>query len=82
MLPHQPPTSSPSRTLYRQPQPPASIHQPQPKPSIRTGPLPAPLAKSAVLANGHAKKTELETQRSVTEAWKKFVLAKKTNGVC
>uniref|UniRef100_J3LLR4 Glutamate decarboxylase n=1 Tax=Oryza brachyantha TaxID=4533 RepID=J3LLR4_ORYBR len=29
-----------------------------------------------------AKKTELETQRSVTEAWKKFVLAKKTNGVC
>ncbi|XP_062216280.1 glutamate decarboxylase 1-like isoform X1 [Phragmites australis] len=36
-------------------------------------PLPAPLAK---------KKSELETQRSVTEAWKKFVLAKKTNGVC
>jgi len=28
------------------------------------------------------KKSELETQRSVTEAWKKFVLAKKTNGVC
>ena len=29
-----------------------------------------------------AKKSELETQRSVTEAWKKFVLAKRTNGVC
>uniref|UniRef100_A0A0A8ZLU8 Uncharacterized protein n=1 Tax=Arundo donax TaxID=35708 RepID=A0A0A8ZLU8_ARUDO len=36
-------------------------------------PPPAPLAR---------KKSELETQRSVTEAWKKFVLAKKTNGVC
>uniref|UniRef100_A0A0E0KB07 Glutamate decarboxylase n=1 Tax=Oryza punctata TaxID=4537 RepID=A0A0E0KB07_ORYPU len=37
---------------------------------------PAPLLAVA------AKKSELETQRSVTEAWKKFVLAKKTNGVC
>ena len=44
--------------------------------------LPATLPKDAVVANGHAKKTELETQKSVTEAWKKFVLAQKTNGVC
>nr|CAB3496551.1 unnamed protein product [Digitaria exilis] len=36
-------------------------------------PPPAPLVK---------KKSELEMQKSVTEAWKKFVLAKKTNGVC
>ena len=45
--------------------------------------LPATLPKDAVVvANGHVKQTELETQKSVTEAWKKFVLAKKTNGVC
>ncbi|VAI07923.1 unnamed protein product [Triticum turgidum subsp. durum] len=44
--------------------------------------LPATLPKTVVVANGHVKKTELETQKSVTEAWKKFVLAKKTNGVC
>ncbi|KAM3314636.1 hypothetical protein ACQJBY_033441 [Aegilops geniculata] len=44
--------------------------------------LPAALPKTVVVANGHVKKTELETQKSVTEAWKKFVLAKKTNGVC
>uniref|UniRef100_A0A453IJP2 Glutamate decarboxylase n=1 Tax=Aegilops tauschii subsp. strangulata TaxID=200361 RepID=A0A453IJP2_AEGTS len=43
--------------------------------------LPATLPKTVVVANGHVKKTELETQKSVTEAWKKFVLAKKTNGV-
>ncbi|EHA8590473.1 glutamate decarboxylase 1 [Cocos nucifera] len=28
------------------------------------------------------KKGALEVQRSVTDAWKKFVMAKKTNGVC
>ncbi|KAI3946198.1 hypothetical protein MKW98_008791 [Papaver atlanticum] len=28
------------------------------------------------------KKTELETQREITDAWKKFVKARKTNGVC
>lgn len=28
------------------------------------------------------KKTALETQREITTAWRKFVLAKKTNGVC
>ncbi|XP_008798085.1 glutamate decarboxylase 1-like [Phoenix dactylifera] len=33
--------------------------------------------------NGTAiKKHMLETQRSVADAWKKFVMAKKTNGVC
>ncbi|KAG2542256.1 glutamate decarboxylase 1-like [Panicum virgatum] len=41
--------------------------------------LPPPLPPAPLLAR---KKSELETQRSVTEAWKKFVLAKKTNGVC
>ena len=41
--------------------------------------LPPPLPPAPLLAK---KKSELETQRSVTEAWKKFVLAKKTNGVC
>lgn len=34
------------------------------------------------MRNGVVKKTALETQRSVTEAWRKFVLSKKTNGVC
>jgi glutamate decarboxylase len=42
----------------------------------------ATLPKNVVVANGHVKKTELETQKSVTEAWKKFVLTSKTNGVC
>lgn len=28
------------------------------------------------------KKGTLEVQRSITDAWKKFVMAKKTNGVC
>ncbi|KAG2553510.1 glutamate decarboxylase 1-like [Panicum virgatum] len=41
--------------------------------------LPPPLPPAPLLAK---KKSELETQRSVTDAWKKFVLAKKTNGVC
>ncbi len=40
--------------------------------------LPPPLPPALLLT----KKSELETQRSVTETWKKFVLAKKTNGVC
>ncbi|KAE8789358.1 Glutamate decarboxylase 1 [Hordeum vulgare] len=40
------------------------------------GLLPATLPKTV------AKKTELETQKSVAAAWKEFVLAKKTNGVC
>ena len=44
--------------------------------------LPATLPKNVVVANAHVKKTELETQKSVTDAWKKFMLAKKTNGVC
>ncbi|CAD6202803.1 unnamed protein product [Miscanthus lutarioriparius] len=39
---------------------------------------PAPLPPAQLVR----KKSEIETQRSVTEAWKKFVLAKKTNGVC
>lgn len=34
------------------------------------------------LVNGARKKSDAEVQRSVTEAWKKFVLTKKTNGVC
>jgi glutamate decarboxylase len=42
--------------------------------------LPPPPLPPAVLLT--KKKSELETQRSVTETWKKFVLAKKTNGVC
>jgi glutamate decarboxylase len=41
--------------------------------------LPPPPLPPALLLT---KKSELETQRSVTETWKKFVLAKKTNGVC
>lgn len=48
--------------------------------------LPSKLLMSSeekkVVGNGVIKKTDLETQRSVTEAWKKFVLSKKTNGVC
>lgn len=28
------------------------------------------------------KKSEIETQRKVAEAWRKFVIAHKTNGVC
>ena len=28
------------------------------------------------------KKSLIETQREITDAWKKFVMAKKTNGVC
>ncbi|KAJ9708680.1 hypothetical protein PVL29_000616 [Vitis rotundifolia] len=28
------------------------------------------------------KKSVMETQREITDAWKKFVMAKKTNGVC
>lgn len=28
------------------------------------------------------KKSEIETQREITDVWKKFVMAKKTNGVC
>ncbi|KAI4993535.1 hypothetical protein ZWY2020_007848 [Hordeum vulgare] len=40
------------------------------------GLLPATLPKTV------AKKTELETKKSVAAAWKEFVLAKKTNGVC
>ena len=28
------------------------------------------------------KKSPIETQREITDAWKKFVMAKKTNGVC
>lgn len=48
----------------------------------------APVMAKATEVGGHrdcrnGKKTELETQRSVTHAWKKFVLAKKnTNLVC
>ena len=48
--------------------------------------LPSKLLTSSkeekVVRNGVIKKTDIETQRSVTEAWKKFVLSKKTNGVC
>ncbi|KAG6505420.1 glutamate decarboxylase-like [Zingiber officinale] len=50
--------------------------------------LAPPVAVKATEVGGHrdcrnGKKTELETQRSVTHAWKKFVLAKKnTNLVC
>lgn len=28
------------------------------------------------------KKSAIETQREITDAWKKFVMVKKTNGVC
>ncbi|XP_072990507.1 glutamate decarboxylase 1-like [Typha latifolia] len=40
--------------------------------------------EKAQLENGDVarKKMEMQRQRSVTAAWKKFVLAKKTNGVC
>jgi glutamate decarboxylase len=58
-------------------------------PSSKLAPPPAALLPAAtlpknvvVVGNGHVKKTELETQKSVTDAWKKFVLASKTNGVC
>lgn len=45
--------------------------------------LPSKFLKLNDGKNGHwTKKSELETQKSVTDAWKKFVLAKKMNGVC
>lgn len=34
------------------------------------------------MSNGVVKKTDLEIEKSVTEAWEKLVLSKKTNGVC
>ncbi|CAL5368196.1 unnamed protein product [Camellia sinensis] len=40
-------------------------------------------AKMAVAQESVVKKTDLEVQREVTDAWKRFVLSrKKTNGVC
>ncbi|KAG8076550.1 hypothetical protein GUJ93_ZPchr0006g40947 [Zizania palustris] len=44
--------------------------------------LPSKLMSPMLLAKTAAKRTELKTQRSVTDAWRKFVLANKTNGVC
>lgn len=48
--------------------------------------LPAKVSAKIELANKDTlphKKTELETQREITEVWKKFVQdRKKTNGVC
>ncbi|KAL7230442.1 hypothetical protein ACSBR2_008844 [Camellia fascicularis] len=40
-------------------------------------------AKMAVVQESVVKKTDLEVQREITDAWKRFVLSrKKTNGVC
>ncbi|KAJ6806548.1 glutamate decarboxylase [Iris pallida] len=48
--------------------------------------LPSKLPTAAGEGDGprsrFVKMTALETQRSVTEIWKKFVMSKKTNGVC
>ncbi|KAL5995458.1 hypothetical protein ACLOJK_025520 [Asimina triloba] len=58
------------------------LHELDALPSKVTAKLSITACQEKSGGNGIIKKTALETQREITDVWKKFVMERKTNGVC